>query len=380
MKRAFIYKDEKSHKFWCIDYSGYDFSVNYGKSGSIGKFEIKEFETEEECLKQAEKLIRSKEKKGYVEDTGFDFMNKIYIDSEEYGLHPKTSHPRFTEHFTEELYYDCVDEEAPFGSDEGSDTLDSLEETIRKNPKLNFLDFPKYLIEHDWGMEYIPVESLDPEVVKKLASKKEMDMTQSDMVTYATAFGQIKITPHFNQPMVKTAPVVLTFCIDLRRFTKWCEQRKATPGYNNLEWFVTGSVDALLAAQTFCVAAEEKGLGICYLGTTTYNPQMIIEALELPELVFPITTVTVGWPAEEPAQVDRLPLEAIVHEETYHDYTPEDIDRLYAYKESLPENKQFIAENNKETLAQVFTDVRYTKKDSEAMSENLWKVMKQQGF
>ena len=97
---------------------------------------------------------------------------------------------------------------------------------------------------------------------------------------------------HFNQPMVKTAPAVLTFCIDLRRFSKWCEQRKAEPGYNNFEWFVTGAVDALLAAQTFCVAAEEKGLGICYLGTTTYNPQMIIEALELPELVFPITTVT----------------------------------------------------------------------------------------
>lgn len=104
--------------------------------------------------------------KGYVEDANFDFMHRFYIDSEEYGLHPKTSHPRFTEHFTEELYYDCVDEEAPFGSDEGSDTLDSLEETIRKNPKLNFLDYPKYLIEHDWGMEYIPVESLDPEVVK----------------------------------------------------------------------------------------------------------------------------------------------------------------------------------------------------------------------
>ena len=136
----------------------------------------------------------------------------------------------------------------------------------------------------------------------------------------------------------------------------------------------------MLAAQTFCVAAEEKGLGICYLGTTTYNPQMIIEALELPELVFPITTVTVGWPAEEPAQVDRLPLEAIVHEETYHDYTPEDIDRLYAYKESLPENKQFIFENNKETLAQVFTDVRYKKEDNEVMSENLWKVIKNQGF
>lgn len=190
-----------------------------------------------------------------------------------------------------------------------------------------------------------------------------------------------KLAPaHFNQPMVKTAPIVLTFCIDLRRFSKWCEQRKAEPGYDNFEWFVTGSVDTLLAAQTFCVAAEEKGLGICYLGTTTYNPEMIIEALELPELVFPITTITVGWPAEVSPQVDRLPLEAIVHEEIYHDYTPQDIDRFYAYKESLPENKQFILENNKETLAQVFTDVRYTKKDSEAMSEKLWEVMKKQGF
>ena len=40
-----------------------------------------------------------------------------------------------------------------------------------------------------------------------------------------------KLAPaHFNQPMVRTAPVVLTFCIDLRRFSKWCEQRKAEPG------------------------------------------------------------------------------------------------------------------------------------------------------
>ena len=56
------------------------------------------------------------------------------------------------------------------------------------------------------------------------------------------------------------------------------------------------------------------------------------------------------------------------------------IDQLYAYKESLPENKQFIAENNKETLAQVFTDVRYTKKDNEFMSENFFNALKQQGF
>ena len=186
-----------------------------------------------------------------------------------------------------------------------------------------------------------------------------------------------KLSPaHFNQPMVKGAPVVLTFCADFRRFTKWCEQRKAIPGYNNLMSFMNAAMDTLLAAQTFCTA----GLGICYLGTTTYNPQMIIDTLKLPELVFPITTVTVGYPDGIPAQVDRLPLEAAVHEEHYHDYTEKDIDKLYAYKESLPESKQFVEENRKETLAQVFTDVRYTKKDNEFMSENLLKVLKQQGF
>ena len=204
--------------------------------------------------------------------------------------------------------------------------------------------------------------------------------TYSVVVTRDAAMKE-KLSPaHFNQPMVKKAPVVLTFCVDLNRFSKWCDQRQAIPGYDNLQWFVTGAVDALLAAQTFCVAAEEKGLGICYLGTTTYNPNQIIDALRLPKLVFPITTITLGWPDELPEQVDRLPLEAILHQETYHDYSEEDIDRLYAYKESLPENLKFIAENNKETLAQVFTDVRYKKTDSEFFSEVLLETLKKQGF
>lgn len=229
-------------------------------------------------------------------------------------------------------------------------------------------------------------KDVSKELLNELFEASFRASTVGNMQTYSVVVtrgeeGKEKLAPaHFNQPMVKSAPVVLTFCIDLRRFSKWCEQRNAQPGYNNFEWFVTGAVDALLAAQTFCVAAEKKGLGICYLGTTTYNPQVIVEALNLPELVFPITTVTVGWPAEDPEQVDRLPIEGIVHEEYYHDYSPEDIDAIYAYKESLQENIKFIVENNKETLAQVFTDIRYTKDANEAMSKVLWDTMKKQGF
>ena len=191
-----------------------------------------------------------------------------------------------------------------------------------------------------------------------------------------------KLSPaHFNQPMIRTAPVVLTFCADANRFVKWAEQRKAEAGFDNLQTFIASTIDAMLFAQAFCDAAEEKGLGICYLGTTAYNADKIIEALSLPRLVVPIVTVTVGYPALPlPEQVERLPLAAVVHQETYVDYTPESIDELYGEKEALEVNKQFVKENNKETLAQVFTDVRYTKKNNEYFSEVLLKVLKDQGF
>ena len=190
-----------------------------------------------------------------------------------------------------------------------------------------------------------------------------------------------KLAPaHFNQPMVTGAPVVLTFCADFRRTTLWAENRKAAPGYDNFLSFINATTDTLLYCQTFCNLAEESGLGTCFLGTTVYLPQLIIDTLKLPKLTFPVATITLGWPDEAPAQSDRLPVEAIIHEETYNDYTPEMIDRFYAYKESLAENKHFVEINHKETLAQVFTDLRYTRKDNEAMSEGLMKALRNQGF
>ena len=139
-------------------------------------------------------------------------------------------------------------------------------------------------------------------------------------------------------------------------------------------------IDALLAAQTFCNAAEEKGLGICFLGTTSYNPNEIIDVLHLPELVFPVTTITVGYPAEDPALQDRLPLQGVVHRDRYSDYTDEEIEDIYRYKESLEVNKGFVAENHKENLAQVFTDVRYRRDDNERSSQEMLKALKRQKF
>lgn len=202
----------------------------------------------------------------------------------------------------------------------------------------------------------------------------------SVVVTRSDEMKQRLAPAHFNQPMVTQAPVVLTFCADTRRMTAWADNRQATPGYDNLLSYQNAATDALLFCQTFCNLAEEEGLGCCFLGTTVYMPQMIIDTLQLPRLVMPVATITLGWPDEQPPLTDRLPLAAIMHNETYADYTPESIDRFYAEKEALPENEEFVRINNKQTLAQVFTDCRYTKKDNEALSKGLMEALKAQGF
>jgi nitroreductase len=182
---------------------------------------------------------------------------------------------------------------------------------------------------------------------------------------------------HFNQPMICGAPVVLTFCADFYRFSEWCKARNAEPCYNNFLSFISATIDATIVAQTFAMLAEEAGLGICYLGTTNYMAAEISQVLELPELVVPITTITVGYPAETPAPTDRLPASGLIHQETYKEV---DIDALYAEKEALPAMQQFVKDNNKETLAQVFTDIRYNKTNNEAFSKRLWQALQQAGF
>ena len=223
-------------------------------------------------------------------------------------------------------------------------------------------------------------------LLKRLLSESERTQTLGNLQLYSVVITRddgkkAELAPaHFHQPMVSGAPVVLTFCADFRRTSLWAENRRATPGYDNLLSFLNAATDTLLYCQTFCNLAEEEGLGLCFLGTTVYMPKEIIRILRLPKLVFPVATITLGWPDESPELSDRLPLEAVIHEETYEDYTPERIDRFYQPKEALPENKHFVEINHKETLAQVFTDIRYTKKDNEAMSEGLLEALRMQGF
>ncbi len=229
-------------------------------------------------------------------------------------------------------------------------------------------------------------KDISRELLNRLLSDASRTQTMGNLQLYSVIVTRdkemkAKLAPsHFNQPMVTSAPVVLTICADFRRTTDWCLARNANPGYNNFLSFINAASDALLFTQTFCNLAEEEGLGCCYLGTTVYMPQSIIDILHLPKLVMPVATICLGWPDEEPPLSDRLDIEAFVHDETYQEYTSQRIDAFYSYKEGLPENQDFVKINNKESLAQVFTDCRYTRKDNEAMSTGLLEALKHQGF
>ncbi|MCH3924569.1 MAG: nitroreductase family protein [Bacteroidales bacterium] len=174
---------------------------------------------------------------------------------------------------------------------------------------------------------------------------------------------------HFNQPMVENCDVVVTVCVDVNRFNHWCRINNADESLNNFLFFNVATIDATICSQAIATAAESKGLGICYLGTVTYMAKDISKFLDLPKGVVPISTITIGYIDENPPLTERLPLSSVVHYEKYNDYSDEDIKKMYKEIEDNPVNKGYVKENHKDNLAQVFTSVRYSKKDNEAFSK-----------
>ena len=201
MQRAYVFNDEKSHKFWWCETLDLELLVNHGKFGSAGKFQIKEFDTAAAASAAADKLIRQKLAKGYVAAPDFDFIARCYFDDEEYGLHRLTSHPHFRTSFVDDFYYDCADDEAPFGSDEGSDAFSSLVEWMRKHGRKKIAELPARIVQEEWDMPFLPPSgSLDEAELKALFAAHDGQLPgsqivlQSDQVIVAIAFGEVRIT------------------------------------------------------------------------------------------------------------------------------------------------------------------------------------------
>lgn len=243
----------------------------------------------------------------------------------------------------------------------------------------------KEIFEHRSIRKYKP-DAIDTAVMRRILDAGVRASNTGNMQVYSivvTTDPEIKerLAPcHFNQPMVRQAPALLTFCADVRQFSKWCCLNGAEPAYDNFIWFINGTIDAVLASQNIALAAESEGLGICYLGTTTYTAPKIAEVLGLPESVIPVTAVVMGYPDGVPPLTGRLPLEAVVHYDRYHDHTDLEIREIWAEREASEETAALIEQNRLPNLAQIFTLNRYKKEDNLNFSRAYFEAVKKQGF
>jgi hypothetical protein len=188
--------------------------------------------------------------------------------------------------------------------------------------------------------------------------------------------------------MVVDAPVLLTFCADFYRMRRWLALCDAPDNFDHLFGFMVASIDAILVSQTVALAAESRGLGLCYLGSTLANADQIGKILELPENVFPVVGYSLGYPAEEPERRDRLPLKGLIHDEVYHEYSDQEIQSIYAEREIKGWErymrsdwlKSQVETKSIQNLAQLYTKVKYTRQTHQEISSKMQAYLTNQNF
>lgn len=194
---------------------------------------------------------------------------------------------------------------------------------------------------------------------------------------------------HFEQEMVLQAPLVITFCADWFRTREWLRRRGARDNFDNLIGYHVAAFDAIILSQSVCLGFEAQGLGICYMGTTLHSMTEIAEFLDLPDTCLPVTTIVVGYPAEDPAKRDRLPLHAFLHDETYHRPTGAELEAIYEQRDvkgwarymAYPELKAKIEALGITSLAQFYTsEAKYDPETFREDSEKLRALLEAKHF
>ena len=119
------------------------------------------------------------------------------------------------------------------------------------------------------------------------------------------------------QAYVETAPEFLVFCADLSRPMRCCTEHGGSPSEGLTEHFIIATVDVALYAQNVAVAAESAGLGICYIGAIRNDAARSAELLDLPQQVYPVFGMCIGWPDQDPEVKPRLPVSVVLKDNVY---------------------------------------------------------------
>ena len=186
-----------------------------------------------------------------------------------------------------------------------------------------------------------------------------------------------------NQKHIPQAPVFLAWCADLSRLDRACAARGYEQVTDHVESFLVASVDAALAMQNAALAAESMGLGMCYIGAIRNDPAGVIELLDLPRLVFPVSGMTLGWPAAEPVIRPRLSLGAILHWERYD--TTDEAEALADYDRAMVETgiyqgRQVPVPGHEGDIEDYGWQEHSARRASQPVRTGLRKILKDRGF
>jgi nitroreductase len=172
--------------------------------------------------------------------------------------------------------------------------------------------------------EPVPYDLLHRLCALALCAPTKSDLQQRDIVIVddASLKDQILLPlteGPIGQPWLKDVPALLIFCGNNRRQRLWHEWRGKPFANDHLDAFFNASVDAGIALTAFVLAAEAQGLGACPISVIRNRAAEISELLHLPQHVFPVAGLGVGWPAAMPKQSMRLPLDITVHHNGYRE-------------------------------------------------------------
>ncbi|MCD4690513.1 nitroreductase family protein [bacterium] len=170
---------------------------------------------------------------------------------------------------------------------------------------------------------------------------------------------------------IEAAPVSLIFCVDTHRLNRWTELEGGTAHFKGVGVLWVSLRAAYTAAQNAVIAAESLGLGSQYVQEIVWQPYTTLDFFTLPKGVLPVAMLLLGYPAERPGIAPSLPLEAVVHEETYDDPADDALVGYFAEKEEyfqkwmkgLPADsklKKHMEEREVTNLAQFISLVTYT--------------------
>ncbi len=176
----------------------------------------------------------------------------------------------------------------------------------------------------------IPAEMVEAIVAAGQRSSTSSNLQMYSVVVVTDAVKRERLAELCgSQQHIRQAPVFMAWCADLSRLARICQRRGYEQVADYAENYTLAAVDTAILMQTATLAAESLGLGMCYIGGIRNNPQEVIDLLRLPRLVFPISGMTLGWPARPHSPRPKLPTRTILHWEAYDTAGEEEAWREY---------------------------------------------------